>query len=68
MRTQVRGNWRSRLQVLYRGATLDAYCQQVEACIEVALNCMEVDRHMRADIVDITLMLNKTDAHQVKKN
>ena len=68
---QVCGNWKRRkrrLQVTYRGATVDAYCQQVETLIEMAMNCMEFDRHKRPDIVDITLILNTTEAHQVTKN
>jgi hypothetical protein len=41
---------------------LDAYCEQVNICTEIALSCMEIDRHKRPSIVDIINQLNDTEA------
>ncbi|KAJ1267060.1 hypothetical protein BS78_07G026900 [Paspalum vaginatum] len=54
-------NWRNRLQATWRGSLLDAYCNQVERCIEIALSCVEYDSNKRPSIMDITKMLNETE-------
>jgi hypothetical protein len=41
---------------------LEAYCEQVSVCTELALRCMENDRHKRPDIADIIRQLNVTEA------
>ncbi|XP_066359543.1 probable serine/threonine-protein kinase PBL15 isoform X2 [Miscanthus floridulus] len=58
---QVQGNWRKRLQCTWSGSLLEAYCQQVKTCTEIALNCMEEDRHTRPGIAAIILSLNEME-------
>lgn len=41
--------------------SLEAYCQQVKRCIEIALNSVEADRDKRPSIGEIIDMLNKTE-------
>lgn len=41
---------------------LEAYCEQVNICTEIALSCMEIDRHKRPTIADIIHQLNDTEA------
>ncbi|KAL5204968.1 hypothetical protein ABZP36_009839 [Zizania latifolia] len=49
----VLGNWTSRLQKTLNGSSLEACCQQVKACTEIALKCLETEREKRPNIVDI---------------
>ncbi|XP_044386752.1 putative cysteine-rich receptor-like protein kinase 35 isoform X4 [Triticum aestivum] len=59
---QVHVNWRKRLQETWHASQpLEAYCKQVNICIEIALTCMESDRHKRPTIVDIIHKLNETE-------
>lgn len=59
---QVHVNWRKRLQETWHASRpLEAYCNQVKICIEIALTCMENDRHNRPTIVDIIHKLNQTE-------
>jgi len=58
---QVHENWRKRLQKVCHAQALEAYCKQVNICIEIALLCMETDRHRRPNIVDIIHKLNETE-------
>ncbi|KAM3400550.1 hypothetical protein ACQJBY_005416 [Aegilops geniculata] len=59
---QVHVNWRKRLQETWHASRqLEAYCNQVKICIEIALTCMENDRHKRPTIVDIIHKLNQTE-------
>ncbi|CAL4899569.1 unnamed protein product [Urochloa decumbens] len=59
---QVRKDWRNRLQATYRDdISIEAYCQQVEACTQIALNCVEKDKQQRPDILKITEMLNEIE-------
>ncbi|XBI60650.1 hypothetical protein VPH35_041555 [Triticum aestivum] len=59
---QVQGNWRKRLQTTWSSPEpLEAQCQQVKRCSEIALSCMETDRHKRPSIVDIIHELNQTE-------
>jgi hypothetical protein len=58
---QVQGNWRNRLQSTWSGSLLEAYCQQVKTCTEIALNCMEKDRDRRPGISEIILRLNEME-------
>jgi predicted RND superfamily exporter protein len=59
---QVNENWRNRFEEttssLWR---LEAYCQQVNICTEIAIRCMETDRHKRPTVVDIIQKLNETE-------
>ncbi|KAL6868106.1 hypothetical protein ACP4OV_014951 [Aristida adscensionis] len=59
----VHRNWRKRLQVdgIRDTSYLDALCQQVKTCIEMALNCVQTDRHKRPGIRDIIRILNGTE-------
>uniref|UniRef100_A0ACD5TXA1 Uncharacterized protein n=2 Tax=Avena sativa TaxID=4498 RepID=A0ACD5TXA1_AVESA len=59
---QVHENWRKRLQEsLLASQSLEAYCGQVNRCIEMALRCMDTDRHKRPNIVEIINDLNETE-------
>lgn len=60
---QVVGNWRQMLlKAGWEDAScLDAYCNQVKTCIEIALNCVESNHHKRPSIEDIITMLNETE-------
>lgn len=58
---QVQDNWRNRLQSTWSGSLLEAYCQQVKTCTEIALNCLEPDRHKRPGIAEIILRLNEME-------
>uniref|UniRef100_A0A0E0MDT3 Protein kinase domain-containing protein n=2 Tax=Oryza punctata TaxID=4537 RepID=A0A0E0MDT3_ORYPU len=53
----VLGNWTIRLQ----GSSLEAYHQQVKTCTEIALKCVETDRHKRPNILDIVNKINETE-------
>ncbi|KAM3353964.1 hypothetical protein ACQJBY_024890 [Aegilops geniculata] len=60
---QVQTNWRSRLRSTCSShKQLKAHCHQVNICTEIALSCMEYDRHRRPDIIDIIHRLNDTEA------
>ncbi|CAL5057183.1 unnamed protein product [Urochloa decumbens] len=63
----VHGNWRKRLQDTLTGSPLEAYCQQVKTCIEIALKCVEIKRHKRPNIVDICYKLNETETIIAKR-
>ncbi|KAM0830591.1 hypothetical protein ACQ4PT_066094 [Festuca glaucescens] len=59
----VNANWRDRMHKTCRASRpLDAYCEQVNVCTEIALSCMEIDRHKRPSIEDIINQLNDTEA------
>jgi len=59
----VHSNWRNRMQKTCRASQpLEAYCEQVNICTEIALSCMEIDRHKRPTIADIIHQLNDTEA------
>ncbi|VAH13136.1 unnamed protein product [Triticum turgidum subsp. durum] len=59
----VNSNWRNRMQkTCHASRPLEAYCEQVNICTEIALSCMEIDRHKRPPIVDIIHQLNDTEA------
>ncbi|KAG2640802.1 uncharacterized protein LOC120665707 isoform X2 [Panicum virgatum] len=59
---QVRKDWRNRLQATYRDDfSIEAYCHQVEACTQIAVNCVEKDKQKRPDILKITEMLNEIE-------
>ncbi|KAK3136822.1 hypothetical protein QOZ80_5BG0442980 [Eleusine coracana subsp. coracana] len=51
-------SWRVKLQEKWSGSSLEAYCQQVKRCTEIALKCVEVERQNRPNIVDIIHELN----------
>ncbi|XP_073351691.1 cysteine-rich receptor-like protein kinase 44 [Aegilops tauschii subsp. strangulata] len=61
--TKVQTNWRRRLRSTCSShKQLKAHCHQVNICTEIALSCMEYDRHKRPDIIDIIHRLNDTEA------
>ena len=41
----------------------EAYCHQVDTCIQIALSCVETDSFRRPDIVTITENLNEIEIH-----
>ncbi|CAL4981522.1 unnamed protein product [Urochloa decumbens] len=55
------GEWRTRLQATLKGRLLEGYCQQVTKCVEIALNCLERDRHKRPNIGEVVCMLDETE-------
>ncbi|EEC67878.1 hypothetical protein OsI_35514 [Oryza sativa Indica Group] len=57
----VLGNWTVRLQATWNGSSLEAYRQQVKTCTEIALKCVEIDRHKRPNILDIVNKINETE-------
>ncbi|EMS68138.1 Formin-like protein 6 [Triticum urartu] len=59
---QVQGNWRKKLQPTWSSTEpLEAQCQQVKICAEIALRCMDKDMYNRPCIVDIIHDLDKTE-------
>ncbi|GJM95382.1 hypothetical protein PR202_ga12111 [Eleusine coracana subsp. coracana] len=65
----VHDSWRVKLQEKWSGSSLEAYCQQVKRCTEIALKCVEVERQNRPNIMDIIHELNvlETAADEVTK-
>lgn len=61
MIAQVQENWKNRLRNTWSGSSLEAYCNQVETCTEIALNCLEEDSQKRLDILSIIDKLNRTE-------
>uniref|UniRef100_A0A0E0MDU0 Protein kinase domain-containing protein n=1 Tax=Oryza punctata TaxID=4537 RepID=A0A0E0MDU0_ORYPU len=59
---QVQGNWKNRLQTRRNGPLLEAYCQQVKTCTEIALKCLEIDRKNRPNILEIINQINEKEA------
>ncbi|KAM0888625.1 hypothetical protein ACQ4PT_028210 [Festuca glaucescens] len=58
----VHSKWRNRMQKTCRvSRQLEAYCEQVNICTEIALSCMEIDRHKRPHVADIICQLNDTE-------
>jgi hypothetical protein len=51
-------DWRNRLQAI----SVHIYSVQVRRCIEIALSCVEADRHKRPSIGVIVNTLNKTES------
>ncbi|CAM0958828.1 unnamed protein product [Alopecurus aequalis] len=58
----VNANWRKRMETCGDPRLLEAYCEQINSCIEIALSCMEIDRHRRPNIADIVHALDDTEA------
>ncbi|XP_037419463.1 cysteine-rich receptor-like protein kinase 10 [Triticum dicoccoides] len=58
----VQEKWRDMmLQTCLASRSLEAYCKQVNVCTEIALSCMNIDRHKRPNIADIINQLNGTE-------
>ncbi|CAL4982297.1 unnamed protein product [Urochloa decumbens] len=57
----IQDNWRIRLQNAWSGSSLEAYCQQVNTCIDVALKCMESDKYKRPHIENVVQQLEETE-------
>ncbi|XP_015697969.1 probable serine/threonine-protein kinase nek2 [Oryza brachyantha] len=55
------GNWTTRLLATWDGSMFEAYCHQVQTCIEIALKCMEIDRNKRPSISDIMHKINEKE-------
>jgi hypothetical protein len=51
-------DWRNRLQAI----SVHIYSVQVRICIEIALSCVEADRHKRPSIGVIVNTLNKMES------
>ncbi|XP_066339684.1 uncharacterized protein [Miscanthus floridulus] len=60
---QVQRNWRNMLlMAAWKDASyLDAYCNQVKTCTEIAVKCVESNSHKRPSIEDVISMLNQTE-------
>jgi len=58
---QVQRDWRNRLQGTCTYDLFEAYCHQVDTCIQIALSCVETDSFRRPDIVTITKKLNEIE-------
>ncbi|KAJ1253750.1 hypothetical protein BS78_K198400 [Paspalum vaginatum] len=54
-------NWKNRLQRTSSHLLLDAYCHQVKACIEIALNSMDFNSKNRPNVGAIIAALNETE-------
>ncbi|RCV38811.1 hypothetical protein SETIT_8G171900v2 [Setaria italica] len=53
-------NWRTRLQATPMHL-FESYSKQVKRCMEIALSCVEVNRHKRPSIREIVKQLNETE-------
>uniref|UniRef100_M8CJ62 non-specific serine/threonine protein kinase n=1 Tax=Aegilops tauschii TaxID=37682 RepID=M8CJ62_AEGTA len=56
----VHAYWKTKLQTTLVHA-LEPYSKQVKRCIEIALNCVDADRHKRPSIGEIINVLNETE-------
>ncbi|KAG8089481.1 hypothetical protein GUJ93_ZPchr0011g27773 [Zizania palustris] len=65
---QVLGNWTIRLHETGNGSSLEAYCQEVKTCTQIAQRCLEIDRHKRPNIVDIINKINEKETKLGKVN
>ncbi|KAK3139600.1 hypothetical protein QOZ80_5AG0385890 [Eleusine coracana subsp. coracana] len=57
----VHNNWKKKLQETLKPRSVEQYCQQVKACIEIASKCLAEDRKDRPRIQDIADILNETE-------
>lgn len=53
------GNWRDRLHST--SVCASEYCYQVKTCLEIAVTCVETDRHKRPSIGDIVDKINQRE-------
>ncbi|CAL4989421.1 unnamed protein product [Urochloa decumbens] len=58
---QLQVNWKIRLQKAWSGSSLEAYCQQVNACIDIAMKCMESDKDKRPHIANVVHQLKEIE-------
>jgi len=58
---QLQANWKIRLQKAWSGSSLEAYCQQVNTCIDIALKCMESDKDKRPNIANVVQQLDEIE-------
>ncbi|WVZ54284.1 hypothetical protein U9M48_005106 [Paspalum notatum var. saurae] len=63
----VKTNWRMRLQKSWRGSSLEAYCLQVNTCMDIALKCMESDKDKRPHIANVVQQLDVIEK-EITKN
>ncbi|XP_066334987.1 uncharacterized protein [Miscanthus floridulus] len=54
-------NWRMRLQKAWSGSSLEAYCRQVNTCIDIAFKCMEFNKDKRPHIANIDRQLDEIE-------
>ncbi|XP_062198297.1 putative serine/threonine-protein kinase, partial [Phragmites australis] len=61
----VHNKWGNRIQTT--SMYTEEYCQQVKRCIEIAINCLEIERKKRPKIGDIIYDLTQTESviHEV---
>ncbi|KAG2556874.1 hypothetical protein PVAP13_8NG173301 [Panicum virgatum] len=64
---QVHKKWRGRLRAVPGHASLEADCQQVKKCIEIALKCTDKDRRRRPNIGYIVDQLADTEIYKNDK-
>ncbi|KAM3198718.1 hypothetical protein ACQJBY_073717 [Aegilops geniculata] len=57
----VHGKWKNKLQTTTPADALEPYCEQVKRCIEIALSCVDADRHKRPTMGVIIEKLNETE-------
>ena len=63
---QLQANWKIRLQKAWSGSSLEAYCQQVNTCIDISLKCMESDKDKRPNIANVVQQLDENE-HEIGK-
>ncbi|XP_066364222.1 probable leucine-rich repeat receptor-like protein kinase At5g49770 [Miscanthus floridulus] len=59
---QAQKKWRAMLCQKYKDSLLEAYCKQVEKCVQIGLKCAEKNRKMRPEIREIIDQLNETES------
>ncbi|KAM3345571.1 hypothetical protein ACQJBY_020204 [Aegilops geniculata] len=57
----VHGKWKNKLQTTTPADALEPYCEHVKRCIEIALSCVDADRHKRPTMGVIIEKLNETE-------
>ena len=64
--SQVQENWRKRWQATCRSDySLEPCCHQVGICTQIALDCLEKDKHKRPDIVYIIKKLKEIEIDNI---
>jgi len=58
----VHENWKKKLIETVSKKSVEAYCNQVKRCIEMALHCLKPNRQERPTIQEIVSSLNETEA------
>ena len=58
---EVHESWKDRLSATIPSHKLEAYCNQVKRCIEIALDCLKSNRQERPTIKHIVACLKEKD-------